>query len=438
MDRHEILVMLGDYNYWGGYKPKIVERPGYSKRLELLLKGKEIAVLKGVRRAGKSTIINDFIRRHTVGKERSGLIINLEDPRLPHNLNAMILQEIYDAYAEANGTEPEYVVLDEVQNVSGWEKFARLLAETKGIKTIVTGSSSALMSEEYSTVLTGRHLDLEVFPLSFKEFLEFKGLHPNDEIGQSTQKARILSHLNNYMKYGGFPAVVLAGSNARKEEMLRAYFTDITAKDIMRRYNIKKQAQLEGLARIYISNISSIQSFGSMANLLGMSLDSVERFSRYMETARLILFLSNFSYSTKAQVRSMRKAYSADTGFYFSGGFKFLENIGRVMENVVAVELFRRKTLNPSMELFYYRKDCEVDFVVKKGQKISELIQVTYASSESEIKERETRSLFKASDELRCGKLTVITFDYRGKKRTNNKSISFKPLWEWLLSDNGP
>ncbi len=434
MERGEILSILSDYNYWGSYRPKLLDRPKYSAIIERMLKGKEIAVVTGVRRAGKSSIINEFVERHTQGDMRAGLIINLEDPRFPVGMSSKELNIVYDAYTQENGKEPRYVVLDEVQNIIGWERFARLLSEARGIKTIVTGSSSALMSEEYATVLTGRHVDVEVLPLSFNEFLLFNKITIKDKIERVTKKSKIIAMLNRYLRYGGFPAVVLASDDIRRQELLRAYFGDITVKDVIRRYKIKKQAQLEALAREYISNISSIQSFGGLAETLKISLDSVERFSKYLETARLLFFLSNFSYSTKAQTRSMKKAYAIDTGFYSSAGFKFSENIGKVMENVVAIELHRRRSRNPQMELFYYRKDYEVDFVVKTGKDIEELIQVTYASSKEEVQEREISSLSKASKELGCSNLTVITFDYEAESEVGKgNNVHFKPLWEWLL-----
>lgn len=433
MDKREALTILADYNFWGGYRPTMVTRQDYMSMLDRLLAGREIVVLRGVRRAGKSSLIAEFVRQQTLREPRDGLIINLEDARLPVNLTTEHLEEIFSAYAESIGKYPKYVVLDEVQNVRGWERFARLLAETRGAKTIVTGSSSALMSEEYATVLTGRHLDMEVFPLSFSEFLQFKGLHLKGKLDHLTRKIGILASLHQFLLFGGFPAVVLTDDETRKLELLRAYFTDITVKDVSRRYGIRKQGQLEALARILVSNTSSIQSYRSLASALQLSLDSVERFSRYLETARLFFFVSNFSYSTRGQVRSQKKVYAADTGFYQAEGFKFSDNIGRLMENAVGLELLRRRSLTPGMEIYYYREDCEVDFVVKSGRHVSELIQVAYASSISEVPERETRSLLKASGRLRCGNLKVVTYDCAKEVKLEGKVVTMVPIWEWLL-----
>ena len=175
MNREEILKILIDWNYWGNYKDKSIERLFYLNRLKDFLDTREIIVIKGVRRSGKSTIISQFIRKFIEKKvsPKNSLIVNFEDPRF-RNLNLDLLNKIYEIYLEELlPDETHYVVLDEVQEIEGWEKFARFLSEAKKIQVFITGSSSKLLSEEYSTLLSGRHVDLDMFPLSFKEFLFF-------------------------------------------------------------------------------------------------------------------------------------------------------------------------------------------------------------------------------------------------------------------------
>jgi len=175
---------------------------------------------------------------------------------------------------------------------------------------------------------------------------------------------------NEYLKFGGFPQVVLSENEKRKEELLRTYFFDIITRDVAKRFKVKKLAQLEALAKIYVSNMATIQSFNKLKKDLNLSVDSIERFSKYLEIARLFLFLSNFRHSVKKQVRSMKKVYCIDTGFYSTLGFKFLESISKIMENVVAIELFRKKEFNPNLEIFYLRNNYEVDFLVKERTEI--------------------------------------------------------------------
>ncbi|MEM5783505.1 MAG: ATP-binding protein, partial [Candidatus Aenigmatarchaeota archaeon] len=362
------------------------------------------------------------------------LIINFEDPRLPTIISLSEANRIFETYLKNVEKDPKFIMLDEVQYLQGWERFVRFLSETKNIKVIVTGSSSKLMSEEYSSTLTGRHLDIEVFPLNFREFLKFKNVELREDIDVVKKRIEIRKLFDEYSAWGGFPEVVLAESKERKSELLRTYFNDILLKDIVKRYKIKKVNELENLARLYISNISTIQSFRKLKELLNISLESVERFSKYIAIARLFIFLDNFSFSVKEQVRSKKKVYTIDLGLYKIHGFKTSENIGRVMENIVMISLAEKMEFNPLLKVFYLKSyDFEVDFVLKEGIKIKQIIQVTYASSKDEVENREIRNLVRASNQLRCKNLLVITWDYEDEIKVKNKRIFFKPLWKWLL-----
>jgi len=435
MEERNILEILADWNYWGNFKEEFIKRDKYFDKIKHFFKGKEVIVVKGVRRSGKSSIIYKFVKDLSKKDEKEILLVNFEDPRFPSEITLDDLNKIYEVFLKnVNPNNLKCVVLDEVQYIDKWEKFARFLSETKKVKVFVTGSSSKLMSDEYATVLTGRHLDIEVFPLSFKEFLFFKKISLDGEIDIIKKRFLLMNLLNEYLRFGGFPEVVLSENEKRKIELLRNYFSDILTKDIVKRFSVKKLVQLESLSKIYISNIATIQSFNKLKGVLNLSLDSIERFSRYFEVARLFLFLNNFKYSVKEQIRSMKKVYVIDTGFYSTLGFKFSENIGKIMENVVALELFRKKEFYPYFEIFYYKNnDSEVDFVLKEGKKIKQLIQVTYASSKNEIEKRELKALIKASEFLRCKDLLIITWDYEGEAKIENKKVVFKPLWKWLL-----
>ncbi|MFH7873603.1 MAG: ATPase, partial [Candidatus Aenigmatarchaeota archaeon] len=150
--------------------------------------------------------------------------------------------------------------------------------------------------------------------------------------------------------------------------------------------------------------------------------------------ARLFIFLDNFSFSVKEQARSKKKVYTIDLGLYKIHGFKTSENIGRVMENIVMISLAEKMEFNPLLKVFYLKSyDFEVDFVLKEGIKIKQIIQVTYASSKDEVENREIRNLVRASNQLRCKNLLVITWDYEDEIKVKNKRIFFKPLWKWLL-----
>lgn len=433
MERDEILRILLDWNYWGDYEDESIERGGYIKELNRLLKTGEIVVIKGVRRSGKSTLILQFVKKLVEEglKEENTLVVNFEDPRFK-NLGLALLDKIYETYKDELQVEDEHlVVLDEVQEIAGWEKFARYLQEAKRGRVLITGSSSKLLSEEYSTLLAGRHVDMEIFPLSFMEFLEFKGVSIESELDIIRYRHKIRKFLREYMEFGGFPKVTLIEEG--KEDLLANYFRDIVIKDVQMRFRVRETGKLEELAKYYLTNISTLQSFNSVRKALNLSLDTVERFSRYFSIARLLFFVPKFSFSLKAQVLNPKKVYCIDSGLRNIVSFKFTEDLGRIAENIVFLELFRR-----GKEVYYWRDRAgrEVDFVVKEGLKVRELVQVCWkVEGEEKTRRREIVALVKAMDELKLKEGLIITGDKEGRENVNGKWVTYKPLWKWLFCE---
>jgi len=434
MRKDEILRILVDWNYWGNYRDESVERGRYIEKLNHLLKTGEIIVIKGVRRSGKSTLMLQFIRKSGLD-EKNTLVVNFEDPRF-RNPNLELLDRIYEVYQEElQPDEGHYVILDEVQEVEGWEKFARFLHEAKKVQVFITGSSSKLLSEEYSTLLAGRHVDMEIFPLCFTEFLEFKGVSIRSRIEMIKFRHRIRKLLDEYLEFGGFPKVVLIEEDKGKEELLNNYFRDILIKDVQRRFKVRETVKLEELAKYYLTNISTLQSFNRARKWLDLSLDTVERYSKYFAIARLLFFVPKFSFSLKEQILNPKKVYCMDPGLRNIVSFKFSEDSGRIAENVVFLNLLFRNR-NSDREIYYWRdkRGREVDFVLKRGLKIERLIQVTYVSGEEEVDVREKKALLKASEELNCEDMQVITRDYEAEEDFKGKKIKFRPLWKWLVN----
>lgn len=429
MRRDEILKILVDWNYWGNYKDESVERGRYIENLKYLLKTGEIIVIKGVRRSGKSTFMLQFIRKSGL-EEKNALVVNFEDPRFK-NLDLELLDKIYEVYLEELQPDKEhYVILDEVQEIEGWEKFARYLHEAKKVQVFITGSSSKLLSEEYSTLLAGRHVDIEIFPLSFSEFLDFKGVSIRSRVEMMKFRHRIRRLLDEYLEFGSFPKVVLIEEG--KEELLNNYFRDILIKDVQRRFKVRETVKLEELAKYYLTNISTLQSFNRARKLLNLSLDTVERFSKYFAIARLLFFVPKFSFSVKEQILNPKKVYCMDTGLRNIVSFKFTEDLGRIAENIVFLNLLFR---NKDKEIYYWRDHAgkEVDFVVKEGLKVKELIQACWVIEEEKTERREVKSLIKAMDEFKLKEGLVITEDIDKEEEVIGKRIVYKPLWKWLL-----
>ena len=258
MNEARIMEILIDWNLWGNFKEDLHVRPAYlSKLADIVGKGTATSLL-GVRRAGKSSLGYLFIRnllKEGKIQPKDSLIVNLEDPRFPSQMNSDDLIQIYELYLRRLEPSRQVILLDEVQNVSGWERVVRYLLEAKRAQVLITGSASRVLGREVPTVLTGRHVDVEVFPLSFTEFLEFKGIPAGTPTEMAKNRLKIQRALEEYVRWGGFPEVVLSESEARKRELLLRYFEDILAKDVVRRFRVREIKKLEDLADIYLSNI---------------------------------------------------------------------------------------------------------------------------------------------------------------------------------------
>ncbi len=430
MEKIEILNILNDWNFWKRDVETGIERPELLEKVKCLAKTKEIVVVKGIRRSGKSTLLLQFCKSLIDSgiEKKNFLIVNFEDPRF-NQLNLELLNKIYEIYlTELDPDEKHYVILDEVQTVSGWEKFARFLHESKKVGVFVTGSSSKLLSSEYSTALAGRHLDIEVKPLSFREYLKFNGIGAGSKLEISSNRHKIKRALSDYLKWGGFPRVALTKSDSEKQDFLNTYFRDIIIKDISMRNRVKETEKLEDLAKYYLSNISTLQSFSKIKNFLKLNLDTVERFSSYLAQVYLLSFVRKFSFSKKEQILNPRKVYCSDSGMRNSVSFVFSRDSGRLAENLIFNYLQAS-----GQEIFYWKGTGEVDFVVKKGRKITNAMQVCWNLSDKETKEREIKGLVEFCRKFKLKSGFVLTEDYSKEEKADGIKIIYKPIWEYVL-----
>ncbi len=421
MDFREVIKEQREELLFVEKREKIIKRE-FSNRAEKFLKYPNILVVTGVRRCGKS------IFSYLMAKEKRFGYVNFDDERLAEikteDLNK-ILQAFYELYGDV-----DYIILDEVQNVEKWELFANRLRRTK--KVIVTGSNSKLLAGELATRLTGRYLDITLFPFSFGEFLDLNKIKRRD-VYMTREKAEILKFLNVYLKTGGFPEVKKFG-----KAILSRIYDNIITKDILLRYKIKKMEEVKKLAKYLITNFCQEMSYSKLAKILDVKrVSTLSNWVSYLENSFLIFKLERFAFKLKQQFIAPKKIYCVDNGIVNMIAFKFSENIGYFMENAVGIELQRKKSLNPLIEIYYWKdhQQNEVDFVVKYGKRVSRLIQVTYATSRDEIKEREIKALLKASKELKCSDLLIITYDFEGEEKIKNRKINFIPLWKWLLGE---
>jgi hypothetical protein len=383
-----------------------------------------IKVITGSRRAGKSVFSILLL------KDRDFAYLNFDDENLLKiNNYDEIIKAIFEVYGQI-----KIILFDEIQNLENWELFVNKL-QRKGFNLILTGSNAQLLGRELATTLTGRYLPIEIFPFSFTEFLKANNfaIKP-EELILPEVRGKLLSYLNTYLKNGGFPEVVVNKLDART--YIEILSDAILLRDVVKRYKVRFSQRIYDLATYLVSNFSSLFSFNRLRNTLGFrSTITVEKYIKYLEESYLIFSLNRFSFKVKEQIKSPRKVYLVDNGFILAKSFQFSQNFGRLMENLVFVEILRRDyALN--REVFYYKTNngAEVDFVLRKGLSIEKLIQVCYEIENTEIRQKELKGLTRAAEELNCDTLIVITWDYEEKEKFRGRRINFVPLWKWLLA----
>jgi len=402
-------------------KGKIIERE-IEREIEQSLKDNLVKVIIGVRRSGKSILAHRLLENKRYG------YINFDDERLL----AVKTKDLNDLLEILKEIEPssDYLLFDEIQNVAGWELFVNRLKRS-GHKIVITGSNSKLLSGELATHLTGRHFEIELYPFSFKEFLHYQGKHFSDNDFYLTNKrALIKKELNNYLRAGGFPELFKIQN---KEQYLKDLHNKIINRDIIERHNIKYVKTIKEISIFLLTNFGSKITYHKIKNTFDIkSVHTAKKYVSCLEDAYLISELLPFSFKVKEQVKKPRKVYGIDLGLIKAVSSEFSPNTGRAMENIVFLELKRR-----GKEIYYYTSanDKEVDFVIKQGLKPSQLIQVCFNLENKDTVKREIDGLLRASQELKCGNLLVITWDEEKEEKIKGKTIKFIPLWKWLLRE---
>jgi predicted AAA+ superfamily ATPase len=407
-------------------RKKLIERDCF-KQYSSYMESGQVKVIIGVRRCGKSILSYQLL------SGRQFAYINFDDEKLT-NLKADELNDVLEVIYEIYGNI-KYILLDEIQNIEGWELFVNRL-QRQGFNVIVTGSNANLLSKELSTHLTGRNIPLELFPFSFMEFLKTRGVEVKKVDALSTkERAELKFRLEEYLRIGGFPEVVKEPIN--KKIYLQSLYSDIINKDIIIRHRIKFSKTLRDIANYLISNTSSMVGSNKISNIFKLkSAHTASNYLAFFEESMLFFTLSRFSFKSKERETAQRKIYAIDTGMIDAVGASFSPNTGRIYENVVFLELMRRKQRN-RFELFYWQDvyKGEVDFIVKEGRKIEGAIQVCFDVGNYDTKKREIESLAKVAKELKCDNLKVITGDFESEENTEGFKIDFIPLWKWLLEE---
>lgn len=404
-------------------KKKIIERE-FSHLYKTYLASPLIKVITGSRRSGKSTLCAQLLH------SKDFAYVNFDDERLSsltsESLNSVI-ESIYSIY-----TNPEYILLDEIQNIKAWELFVNRLQRT-GFNLMITGSNSHLLSKELATHLTGRHYNLELFPFSFREFLTFNNIHFQKESLSTKQIAIIKNELDQYIQNGGFPET-LTEENAKK--YLQTLFSSIITNDIAIRHNIRLIKTIKDMASHLLTNFSCQITFTRLKKIFDVkSVHTIQNYLSYLEESYMIFMIERFSFKSKQRITAPRKIYAIDTGLINAVSFQHSQNIGRFIENIVAIELFRKKANKEDMNIYYWQDTTgkEVDFVVKEGSHGISLIQVCWNLEKEITKQREVKSLLKAMEKFHLSESFIITENYEAEEKTKDKTIKYIPLWKWLL-----
>lgn len=416
-----------------------------SKEDELKILSKEIVIVSGIRRSGKSSLLNlyyHYLSKKFKINKNNILFINFEDERFVH-FELDDFEQLYQSYIELYDPKGmKYFFLDEIQNVKSWERWVNRMYEFEDIKIFITGSNASLLQQEFSISLTGRHRSISNYCFSFSEYTILKKTSfTKESLYLDKQQIKLNRLLEQYIHLGGFPEALIRNDI----NIVDQYFKDIIYRDIIARYKIRNIKELKELTIYLISNTGKLNSYANLRKLINATnTTTIKNYIAALEDAFLIHALPLFDYSIKKQIYNVNKYYVNDIGFYHAVGFSFSADYGRLLENMVLIDLLRQEK-----EVYYWKssKGLEVDFVVQEKKNISQAIQVCYHLN-NENTEREVRSLIAANEELDASELLIISREQNrtihiSKEDIENKRTDFevgKPLTiqlvsylEWLL-----
>ena len=400
-------------------KTNLVER-------ELKLKevvGKALSIV-GVRRSGKTSLLLYYFQKFR-DEGRNILFFPFDDDRVyPPTLETIrtVIRVAKEFYPEGK----IHFFFDEIQEVNNWELAVKRLVEREGHSVFLTGSSSKLLSKEIATQLRGRTITYEIFPFSFREVLRLHNIEISKYYTES-QEAKIRRLLKKYLEWGGFPEIWV--KNEFAEEILREYVSIMLYRDLIERFGVRNYKALKLFLKLAVTAFSTRISINKISNYMktlniNISRNTLYNYLEYCNDGYILFPVRRFSYSLKEIEQSKPKIYVIDNGIIKVFAHKISENVGRLMENIVFLELRRKYKENEN--LFYYvtKDNKEIDFLIENQQ----AIEVTYDLDQEHIKK-----MIKALDELKIKRGLIITWNHEDVLEKDGKTIEIKPLWKWLL-----
>lgn len=384
------------------------------------LQTSEILIISGIRRCGKSVLMQQ-IRDRLVEKD---FFFNFDDERLA-NFKLDDFQKLQECFVELFGEQHTYY-FDEIQNIEGWERFVRRLYNA-GNKIIITGSNARMLSRELGTHLTGRYIQVEIYPFSFQEYLAMNEIPVNAKtLYTTTGRATMVKSFVKYMECGGFPKFLQDGSVS----YLTSLYESIIYRDILTRNGLTNEKEMLEMMFYLASNATKRVTYSSLGKVVGIQHpDTIKNYLEYIQQTYLISQLFRYDPSVKKQMMSPKKIYFVDNAIIKRIGFNATENNGVFLENLVFIELKRR-----GWDVYYYADKKECDFIVRKGLHISDAYQVTLKMDSPQTREREIAGVREAMQAYSLSKGYILTFE--GKETINfddGTIVEVIPVWEWIL-----
>lgn len=400
-------------------RDELLSRPYLMRRshqdMEVLLDSHLIKLITGPRRVGKSTQALLMLR------DKRFAYLNFDSQQLLEswdaNLVMKMLDDVYPGY--------DYLMLDEVQNLDGWDIWVSELYRN-GKNLIITGSNAKMLSSEMATVLTGKYLQVEMLPFSLEEFFDWNKLDIHHLEPEQATDSKLLK--DDYMRNGGYPEVVASRGLVRS--YLDTLFDSIIWKDVAKRHNVRNITELNNMALYLVSNFCNLTSANELADALGFSsVNTAKKYMDYLHEPYLFYYLSRYNNKLKLMKKAPRKVYVVDNGFVAAKAFTLSENLGRLLENQVFIELMRRG-YDTDKTMFYYRSrnDKEVDFVLRQGAHVERLVQVCYDMSSTRTENREVSSIIECAGELKCRNLIIVTNEEERTIEKDGYTIAVVPI----------
>lgn len=391
-----------------------------------------IISLIGVRRSGKTYLLYDTIKRLiSAGIQKRNIVyINFEDERLSlekYSLD-LILQAYLELYPEKDLAEC-YFFFDEIQNVDGWEKFVRRIYDTISRNIFITGSNATLLSTEIATELRGRSVSYTLYPLSFSEYLDFN--KAEKEYSATIQRVKLAGHFRMFMLYGGFPELIDL-DDTLKIKKLQDNFNTIIYRDLVERYDISNSLVLKFFLKRILSQATkpfSVNRIWKDLRSMGYRIgnNTLYEYADHIQASFASLMINRFDYSGIRQALSEKKAYAIDNGILTAVDWSFSENHGKLLENLVALEL-----LKSGKDVMYFSDTRECDFII--AEKLSwSAIQVCYSLKESDTYERETDGLVNACKYLKLKSGTILTYEEESEIKKDDITIEALPAYKYVL-----